>query len=144
MSSNPSARSLPYLSTQNEAHQARAVRFLIVDDHDAFRLILRQMVESHPIWAVVAEARDGSEATQLAKTTLPDVVLMDVVMPVMNGIKAADQIHQMLPGARIILFSAYHEEEFVLSGIQAGADCLIWKDQLSEKSLENIVNSPFS
>lgn len=118
------------------------VRFLIVDDHAAFRLILRQMVESHPHWSVLAEARNGYEGTLLAQTHSPDVILMDVVMPIMNGIEATRQIHQLAPNSRIILFSAYHEEEFVLSGMLAGAVGLIWKDQLDESSLEDIVGPP--
>ena len=120
-----------------------AVRFLIVDDHDAFRLILCQMVESNPNWSVVAEARDGCEAVRMAQTCLPDVVLMDVVMPVMNGIEATNRIHQLAPKSHVILLSAYHEEEFLLSAIQAGAIRLIWKDQLNENSLEDIVTSCF-
>lgn len=137
------ANSSTGFSLQDEVHQA-AVRFLIVDDHDAFRLILRQMVESHPRWSILAEARDGGEAIRLAQEYLPDVILMDVVMPIMNGIEATGQIHQLLPESRVILFSAYHEDEFVLSGMQAGAVCLIWKDQLSEANLECVVNSSFS
>ena len=126
MPSNPSTNSL---------------RFLIVDDHAAFRLILRQWVESHLHWSVLAEARDGREATQLAQAYRPDVILMDVIMPIMNGIEATSQIHQQAPNSRIVLFSASYEEEFVLAGIQAGAAGLIWKGQLCEINLEEIVNS---
>ena len=143
MQPNHSAGSPSHLSLQRQLHQTPTIRFLIVDDHDAFRAILRQMVESHPDWLVLAEARDGYEATQMAATYMPDVILMDVVMPVMNGIEAASRIHQIMPNSRIVLFSAYHEEEFLVSGVKAGAVGLIWKDQLDEDSLRDIITSCF-
>ncbi len=116
------------------------MQFIIVDDNDTFRQILRQMVESRPHWSVLAEARDGCEAVRMVQTHSPDVVLMDVVMPVMNGIEATRRIHQIVPTPYIILFSAYHEEEFRLSGLQAGATCLIWKEEINENRLEEIVS----
>ena len=121
--------------------QADTLTFLVVDDYGAFRRILRQMVESHPHWSVLAEARDGQEAVQLAMACCPQVVLMDVVMPVMNGIEATRRIKQSLPETRVIMFSAHHEEEFQRKSLQAGADYFLWKEELDEACLERIVQS---
>jgi DNA-binding NarL/FixJ family response regulator len=110
--------------------------FLIVDDNRTFRRALRRMVESHPQWFVVAEACDGREAVQLAQLHSPDVVLIDIVMPVMNGVEATKRIKQYASATRVIAFSAYHEEEFRVQGIQAGADYFVWKEELDGTSLE--------
>lgn len=120
------------------------LRFLIADDHDMFRQLIRQMVESHPGWSVLAEARDGQEAVQLARIFSPDVALMDVVMPAHNGIEATRMIKQSDPSICVILFSAHHEEEFRASGLAAGADYFVWKEQLDDASLEHMIVSRFS
>ncbi len=121
----------------------RVRTFLIVDDNDGFREILRGIVTSHQDWSVLAEAPNGLEAVQQARTHAPHVVLMDVSMPVMNGIQAAKQIKQSNPATRIVLFSVYHEEEFRLKGLQAGAEYFVWKDELNGQKVEQIVDSLF-
>jgi len=130
-----------------QAGQAKVVStlsFVIADDSKAFRRILRQIVESHPDWSVVAEAQDGQDAVQLARVYFPNVVLIDVVMPTMNGIEAAKRIKQIVPNTRIIAFSAHHEEEFRFKGLQVGADYFVWKEELDGASLSRMVDSLFS
>ncbi len=115
--------------------------FLIADDSASFCRVLRQIVESHSQWGVAAEVHDGKAAVQWVQLYSPDIVLMDIVMPVVNGIHAARQIKQNTPAVRIITFSAYHEEEFRMKALQAGADYFIWKEELTETSLEQMVES---
>lgn len=123
--------------------QASITTFVVVDDNKAFRRILRGIVEDHPQWLVLAEGCNGLEAVELARAHSPDIMLIDVVMPVMNGIQAVKQIKQSNPSTRIIVFSVYHEEEFRLEGLQAGAEYFVWKEELNGKSLAQMIN-PYS
>ena len=94
---------------------------LLVDDHTALRQPLRLMLESSEGITVVGEATDGREAVELATTLHPDVVLMDVMMPGLNGIEATRQIARMSPGTRVIVFTAYLEPERLIRALRAGA-----------------------
>lgn len=98
-----------------------AVRVLLVDDHVVVRQGLRSLLAGRADIAVVGEAGDGREAILLARRLRPDVVLMDVVMPGLNGIEAAARIHHELPETRIIMLSGYSDTEQVLGAIRAGA-----------------------
>jgi len=115
------------------------LRFLIVDDHPSSRLILREMVAAYPSWRVVADANDGAMAVSLAAKYHPDVILMDVAMPGMNGLKATHQIKTTLPETRVILFSAYNNKGFHLASKNAGADCFIEKEKLTAQVLGDII-----
>ena len=97
------------------------IRILIVDDHTLMRQGLRQLCEGPGGCAVVAEARNGAEAVQAARTTKPDVILMDIVMPDMDGVEAIHQIVGEAPTARIIALTMYHQEQYMLNAIRAGA-----------------------
>ena len=125
-------------------NKAGGLTFLVVDDYGTFRNILRQMVESHSHWSVVAEAPNGLEAVQLALMYHPNVVLMDVVMPMMNGIEAAKRIKQNLLDVCVIMFSAHHEEEFQHRSLQAGADYFILKEEMNETSLERFIRARYA
>lgn len=97
------------------------VRVLLVDDHVVVRQGLRSLLAGRADIAVVGEAGDGREAILLARRLRPDVVLMDVVMPGLNGIEAAARIHHELPETRIIMLSGYSDTEQVVGAIRAGA-----------------------
>ncbi len=118
-------------------------RFLIVDDSKDFCRILRGIVESQPGWSVLAECHDGEEALRLAKAYAPDVMLMDVVMPVKNGIQATKSIQQMALSTHVILFTAFHDEEFRYKGLQAGADYFVWKEELNAANLKRMIATVF-
>lgn len=115
------------------------LRFLIVDDHAPSRSILREMVLAHTDWVIIGDAGDGLAAVSLAAAHHPDVILMDVAMPHLNGIQAARQIKAAAPEARIILFSAYSNQGFRLASQEAGADYFIQKERLTTQVLEEIV-----
>lgn len=116
-----------------------ALTYLLVDDSAYYRQILRQMVETHSNWTVVAEADDGAEAIRLASECLPDVVLMDVSMPRMNGIEATRHIKCTAPRTCVIAFSGYHDEEFQRASLRAGADRFLHKEDLDAKSLTRLM-----
>jgi NarL family two-component system response regulator LiaR len=97
------------------------IRLLIADDHTLVRQGLRQLCEGMGGFTVVAEAEDGVQAVALARTTQPDVILMDIVMPEVDGVQAIRQIVHDNPTARIIALTMYREEQYMLLAIRAGA-----------------------
>lgn len=120
------------------------LRFLIADDNAAYCAVLCQMIESRPDWSVVAEANDGAQAVRLAAQFAPDVVLIDVNMPVMNGIVAIQRIKHVVPWARAIAFSGYDDEEFHEASLRAGADCYLRKEDLDLENLSRLIATFFS
>ncbi len=97
------------------------IRILIADDHTLVRQGLRQLCEGVGNFDVVAEAEDGAQAVALAQSTQPDVILMDLVMPKLDGIEAIRQIMDEMPAARIIALTIYRQEQYMLDAIRAGA-----------------------
>lgn len=87
------------------------VRILIVDDHEVMRLGIRNLLESQPAWTVCGEAHDGREAVTKALQLAPDVIIMDVTMPVMNGLEAAGAIARSNPDIPVILFSLHLSDD---------------------------------
>jgi DNA-binding NarL/FixJ family response regulator len=94
---------------------------LIADDHTLMRQGLRQLCEGLGGLSVVAEAEDGAQAVTLARTTQPDVILMDIVMPDLDGVEAIRQIMHEMPTARIIALTMYRQEQYMVAAIRAGA-----------------------
>ena len=97
------------------------IRLLIADDHTLVRQGLRQLCEGPGGFTVVAEAENGAQAVALARTTQPDVILMDIVMPDVDGVEAIRQIMRQTPTARIIALTMYRQEQYMLDAIRAGA-----------------------
>jgi two-component system, NarL family, response regulator LiaR len=97
------------------------IRILIADDHTLMRQGLRQLCEGLGGFTVVAEAEDGTQAVALARTTQPDVILMDIVMPDVDGVAAIRRIMAETPAARIIALTMYRQEQYMLDAIRAGA-----------------------
>jgi two-component system, NarL family, response regulator LiaR len=97
------------------------IRILIADDHTLMRQGLRQICEGLGGFTVAAEAKHGSQAVALARTVQPDVILMDIVMPDMDGVVAIRQILRETPATRIIALTMYREDQYMLDAIRAGA-----------------------
>jgi NarL family two-component system response regulator LiaR len=97
------------------------IRILIADDHTLMRQGLRQLCEGLGGFTVVAEAEDGAQAVALARTAQPDVILMDIVMPDVDGVEAIRRIMHERPAARIIALTMYRQEQYMLDAIRAGA-----------------------
>src|SRR5690242_2688839 len=91
----------------------RPVRILVADDHEVMRLGLRNLLESVPGWSVYAGASTGTEAVELALLSAPDIIIMDITMPEMNGIEAAARIAAERPDIPIIMFSLHLSEDVV-------------------------------
>jgi DNA-binding NarL/FixJ family response regulator len=103
-------------------------RILIAEDHNLLRQGLRSLVSSLPDFEVVGEGRDGKETVRLAISLTPDLILMDLSMPGMNGIEATAQIKRRMPGVKIVALTAYKTDEYVREALRAGADGSILKD----------------
>jgi two-component system, NarL family, response regulator NreC len=114
------------------------LRLLIGDDHTLMRQGLRKILEELPDWEVVAEAGDGREAVRLAMAERPDVAILDIGMPLLNGIEATRQILRRLPDTRVLILSMHAEEAYVLQALQAGARGYLLKDSAGKDLIRGI------
>ncbi|HSA78187.1 MAG TPA: response regulator transcription factor [Nitrospirota bacterium] len=103
------------------------IKVLLADDHVMMRGGLRMLLEQHAELAVVGEAEDGRETVRLAKKLLPDVVVMDIAMPDMNGIEATRQLFADRPGVKVIALSMHSDRHFVSEMLKAGATAYLLK-----------------
>lgn len=108
------------------------ISVLIVDDHAVVRRGLRSFLESEEDIEVVGEASDGAEAVKKVQESLPDVVLMDLVMPGGDGITATRQVHEVSPSSRVLVLTSFGEDEKVFPSIKAGAMGYLLKDVPAE------------
>jgi len=116
-----------------------ALTFLVVDDFPTARAQLRALINSIPYWKVVGEAQDGVEAIEMTRKLRPDVVLLDVSMPRVNGIQATKRIKRHLPNTHIIIYSAYNIPLIMQRAIHAGADACFDKSELEHDALVALV-----
>lgn len=116
------------------------IRVLIADDHTIMRAGLRSLLEKEDQIEVVAEAENGRRAVQLAVEHEPDVVVMDVSMPDLNGIEATSQVLESLPEAKVIALSMHTDKRFVMGMLRAGASGYLLKDCASQELANAIVS----
>src|SRR3984957_2589711 len=120
----------------------RQIRILLADDHTVMRRGLRLLLESHPQFGVIAEAADGRQAVEQAEATEPDVAVLDIAMPNLNGIEAAQRIHAALPNTAIVILSMHSDEGYVLRALKAGAKGYLLKDS-AEGDLIDAIQSVY-
>lgn len=118
----------------------KPIRILLADDHTVVRKGLRLLLESQPDFQVIADAADGRETVALAEQLTPDVVVMDVAMPGLNGIEAARQISAKLPHTAIVFLGMHSDEGYVLKALKSGARAYLLKDS-AENDLINAVKA---
>jgi DNA-binding NarL/FixJ family response regulator len=116
----------------------QSIRLLLVDDQALFREGLRTLLSTHANFNVVAEAENGEEALRLAVQHRPGVVLMDLRMPVMDGVTATRRLKENLPDCRVIVLTTFDDDDLVFDGLRAGAVGYLLKDVSSEKLVEAI------
>lgn len=104
------------------------VTVLIVDDHAVVRKGVRGYLEAQPDIAIASEAASGEEAVRLAADHVPDVVLMDLLMPGMNGVEATRRIRRVSPRSQVVVLTSYHEDVHIFPAIKAGALSYLLKD----------------
>jgi DNA-binding NarL/FixJ family response regulator len=118
----------------------RDIKIVLVDDHEIMREALRNLIEVQPNLTVVGEAGDGRTAVQMASKLLPDIMIMDISMPDLNGIEATRQILSASAATKVIALSAHYEKRFVLEMLHAGASGYLIKD-CAFKDLIHAINT---
>ena len=114
------------------------ITVMIVDDHEMVRKGAKGYLEAQPEIAVVAEAESGAEAVRLAREFVPHVVLMDLVMPGMDGVEATRKVKDISPRTQIIILTSFHEDEHIFPALQAGAISYLLKDVKAIELVEAI------
>jgi DNA-binding NarL/FixJ family response regulator len=113
-------------------------RILLVDDFEPFRRVVSAIVQARPEWQIVGEACDGSEAVQMTRHLLPDIVVLDIGMPVLNGIEAAKRIRQDSPTSKIIFLTQNNDEDIRLEALATGAEAYLLKANAGSEFLPSI------
>lgn len=111
---------------------------MLVDDHQVMRDLLRDALENTGEFEVVAQAADGEEALKAAAESTPDVIVMDVIMPVMDGIDACREITELLPDTRVLMLTASNEQDAIVRSIAAGATGYLQKYSGKEQLLTTL------
>lgn len=114
------------------------IKVLLADDHVIVREGTKELVQRQPDMQVVAEASDGVEAVELARLYRPDVIVMDIAMPNMNGIEATKQIKKILPSTAVLILTAYDSDQYIMALLEAGAAGYLLKNVRGNQLIEAI------
>ena len=117
----------------------RTIRVLLADDSLEFRGLLRILLNRDARFEIIGEADNGVEAVDLAKELRPDVVLLDVAMPKMDGLQALPGIREAVPAAKVVMLSAFGATEMAKKATSRGANAYLEKGELFEKMAETII-----
>ncbi|MBP1971178.1 two-component system response regulator DegU [Virgibacillus natechei] len=116
----------------------KRMRIVLIDDHKLFREGVKRILEFEPSFEVVAEGEDGTEASKLVKENKPDVVLMDINMPHMNGVQATTDLVRFFPDTNVIILSIHDDESYVTHALKTGAQGYLLKEMDSDSLIEAI------
>jgi two-component system, NarL family, response regulator LiaR len=120
---------------------SNSITVVIVDDHFVVRQGVRALLETQADISIVGEAASGEEAVRLCADQAPDVVLMDLLMPGLNGVEATRQIKQASPRSQVIVLTSYHEDEHILPAIRAGALSYLLKEASPDELLTAVLKA---
>ena len=110
----------------------KPVRLLLIDDHELLRAGMRALLERIPGVAVIGEAGDGRAGMELIRATKPDISLLDITMPGLNGLEALERIRKEFPAAKVIILSMHANEEYVIKAMRSGAASYLLKNSPPE------------
>jgi DNA-binding NarL/FixJ family response regulator len=116
------------------------LRILLGDDHTLVRQGLRKILEERPHWEVIAETGDGREAVRQTLSLEPDVAILDIGMPLLNGIEATRQIVRRLPNVRVLILSMHSDEAYITQALQAGAKGYLLKDSADTDLIRGVAD----
>ncbi|OFV99974.1 MAG: DNA-binding response regulator, partial [Acidobacteria bacterium RIFCSPLOWO2_12_FULL_54_10] len=116
-----------------------SIRILLADDHQIVRQGLRRILEENPEMEVVGEASDGRQAVQMALESKPQVIVMDLSMPQLNGMEAIRQLSKRLPSAKVLVLSMYSDESYVVQVLEAGATGYLLKDSADTDLMQAVL-----
>jgi len=114
------------------------ISILIVDDHEVVRKGIRSYLDTLADYRVVGEASTGEEAIQIVEEFIPDVVLMDLIMPGMDGVETTRRIKKISPRTQVVVLTSFHEDSHIFPALKAGATSYILKDMKMEKLVESL------
>jgi DNA-binding NarL/FixJ family response regulator len=126
------------MQSPNNTSASSSTRIIIADDHDLVREAMRSLLNSEPDLRVIDEAKDGQETIELTRLHRPDLVLMDVRMPKVNGLEATRKIKEELPTTKVLIVSAYEDPLLVSDAVRAGADGYVLKLSPIQEQLDAI------
>lgn len=118
---------------------APKIRIVMGDDHTLVRQGLRKILEEQPAWEVVAEASDGRDAVRQTLALQPDVVILDIGMPLLNGIEATRQIVRRFPHVNVLILSMHAEEAYITQAMKAGARGYLLKDSADTEMIRAVI-----
>ncbi|WP_109829323.1 response regulator [Reichenbachiella versicolor] len=104
------------------------IKIVLADDHEIFRNGLKQLIDKEPDMQVIGEASNGNEALELLDSLRPDLIILDINMPEMNGLEAAQKVKKNHESTRIVIFSLYDNEDYVIKALNVGASGFLLKD----------------
>ncbi|MBI4761430.1 MAG: response regulator [Chloroflexota bacterium] len=116
--------------------KSNVISILIVDDHEVVRNGIRSYLETLKEFDVVGEAESGEQAVKMVAELIPDVVLLDLIMPGMDGVETTRQIKKISPRTQVVILTSYHEDVHIFPALKAGATSYILKDMKMEKLVE--------
>lgn len=129
---------MPQSAAMRAKQLDRRVRVLIADDHPVIRGMVRSTLQQHPKFEVCGEAADGAQAVEEAKKLKPDVVVLNVSMPVLNGFEAAREIRATLPKSAIVILSSHADERFVREAKEIGVRAYVAKTKAGEALVQAV------
>jgi|SRR3989304_5288154 len=115
--------------------QVKKIKVLLADDHHRFREILRRLLESSPEVEVVGEAENGRVAVEKANRLTPDVVIMDIAMPEINGLAATRMIRADLERVRVVMLTVHNSEEYISAAFDSGVSAYVLKEEMNDALL---------
>lgn len=125
-------------ATSESGSNRSKIRIMLADDHPLLRQALRDVLEKQPDFEVIAEASDGEEAVKLATEMLPDVVIMDISMPTLNGLEATKQIKESNPSIAVLVLTVHSDSEHILSILRAGAGGYLTKSVYGDEVIHAV------
>lgn len=127
-------------SSNWSADAKRPVRILLADDHDVVRHGLRRLLEEHPNWTICGEATNGRDAVSMCLELMPDIVVLDVSMPELNGLEATRQILKARPTTEILVFTMHQSEQLARNMLAAGARGYLLKSDASRNIVDAVAS----
>ncbi len=116
----------------------RRIKIMIADDHTIVRQGMRKLLETYPELQVIGESQDGDETVELAKQLLPEIIIMDISMPGLNGLEATRQLKKRLPQIKILILTMHAEKEYIFKILQSGASGYLLKGSAIEELITAI------